>query len=238
MTNTAEQETKRRRTPVVYDDGDKKTGPLEAPFIKLFASPTANAQKVTILLELLKVKYYFRATEFLKETKEPWYLKLNPAGKVPVIVDVNEKGEAFTLAESGAILLYLAEKYDTGNKFSYPQGTANHYKEIEFLFFHASGLNPAQASLNLTKLFDSENEKDIKKFTELVLKNYKLVEDQLVANGTGFLVGDHISLADIIAFPHAKVADKFFDVSQFPHISQWREKLESFEEVQAAYAKK
>jgi glutathione S-transferase len=229
---------KKSRTPISYDDSDPKVGPLEAPFLKLFSAGTTNGQKVTILLELLDLEYIFRFTEFKNETKEEWYLKINPAGKIPVVEDVDSDGRVFTLAESGAILVYLAEKYDIENKFSYAPGTPEHYKEIEFLFFHASGLNPQQAGLNLTRALEPENGKNVERFTQGVLKSYQLVEDQLSASKSGFLVGDHISLADLIAFPHANVLTKSgIDITKFPNIVEWLEKINAIPQVQAALAK-
>lgn len=218
----------------------KRTKQSLTPFIKVFAGPTTNAQKVTILLELLHLEYTYRATEFLKETKEPWYLKINPAGKIPVIIDVNATGtDAFTLAESAAILLYLAEKYDVDHKFSYPVGSKEHYKEIEFLFFHASGLNPQQAGVNSTRQLEPENKDTIERFYKGLLKSYDLVERQLQENDTGYLVGDHLSLADIIAFPHANVVHKAgVNVDQFPKLVQWLKRLNDIPEVQVALAKK
>lgn len=230
---------KKSKTPVTYDDGDAKTGVLEAPFTKLFATKTANGLKVILLLELLHFNYVYRETEYKNETKEEWYLKINPAGKIPVVEDVDEDGKAFTLAESGAVLLYLAEKYDLEHKFSYAAGTPEHYKEIEFLFFHASGLNPQQAGLNFTKASEPENEKNITRYTQGVLNSYKLIEDQLRATGSGYLIGNHLSLADLIAFPHANVLHGTgIDVEQFPLVSQWLANIKAIPEVQTALVKK
>lgn len=218
-----------------FDDNDPKSkGPLEAPFLKFFTAGTTNGQKVAILLELLGLKYILRPIDFrnTKENKEEWFLKINPNGKIPAIFQADEDGKTFTLGESGALLLYLAEKYDTERKFSYDSADQKHWEEVELLFFHVSGLHPAQANLNWFRANAPEDTKNIERYTQEAIRSYKVLDDKLASSESGFLVGDHISLADLIALPHARVlANSGIDVSQFKNLEKWITKVSEIPDV-------
>lgn len=213
-------------------DNDPISDSPEAPYLKVFTGPSTNGRKVTIYLELLKVPHIFRNfKEYRKITKEDWYLALNPVGKIPFISEVNEKGEVFNLSESGAILAYLAEKYDTEHKFSYPVNDKRHWEELEFLFFHASGLGVSQKNYTTTKTDEAKH---------AALANYTLFEEQLKKNGTGYLVGDHFSMAEAFALPHVHQLYAKFDtesVADFKELKKWYENLMNLPEIQAAFHK-
>jgi glutathione S-transferase len=212
-------------------DNDPIQDNVEAPYLKVFSGPTTNGRKVTIFAELLKVNYVFRNLDYKKDTKEPWYLALNPVGRLPLITDVNAKGEVLAVAESAAILQYLAEKYDTEHKLSYATSDPRHWEEVEFLFFHATTLGVSQTKYNQTKTDEAKAD---------LLKNYRLFNDQLKKNGTGYLVGDHFSLAEAISLAHV---DQFLDnidaesVAEFTELKKWHQTLINLPEVQAAYHK-
>lgn len=223
-----------------FNDNDPKaSGPLEAPFLKFYSAGTTNGQKVALLLELLGLKYILRPVDFrkTKENKQEWFLKINPNGKIPAILDVDSEGNTITLAESGALLLYLAEKYDVNHKYSYASTDPLHWEEVELLFFHASGLNPAQANLNWFRNNSPEDTKNIERFNDEVIRSYQILDDKLASNGSGFLVGDHVSLADLIALPHARVlSNSGIDVSQFKNLEKWVAKVSDIPEVKKALA--
>lgn len=79
------------------------------------------------------------------EQKEPWFLEINPNGRIPALVD-NTDGKDVRLMESGAILLYLADKYDPEHKLSFEQGSPEYYEVLEWLFWQVGGLGPMQVS--------------------------------------------------------------------------------------------
>lgn len=213
-------------------DNDTINDSAEAPYLKLFSSATTNGRKVTIFLELLKVPYIFRnIKDFRTETKEPWFLELNPVAKIPLISEVNSKGEIFNLSESGAILNYLAQKYDTENKFSYSVNDQRHYEELEFLFFHASNLDVSQNKFNFTKTEESK---------KALIANYELFNNQLKKNNTGYLVGDHFSLAEAISLAHVDQLYKNIDTESVAHLTElrkWYDNLINLPEVQIAFHK-
>jgi len=225
----------------ITDSDPKATSSLETPFIKFFTAPTTNGQKVSILLELLGLDYILRPIDFkeAKENKEDWFLKINPNAKIPAILQADEEGKIFRLSESGALLLYLSEKYDTGHKFSYEHNTPQHWEEVELLFFHVSGLHPAQANLNWFRGNTPEDHKNIERYRSEVIRTYQLLDDKLAKSSSGFLVGDHISLADLIAFPHANVLNNSgVDRSQFKHLEKWVAKINDIPEVKKALSLK
>lgn len=113
--------------------------------LKLFTAATPNGVKTSVFLELLGLEYDVHAMDMKAlENKEPWYLKLNPNGKIPTLQDNSTNT---TIAESGAILTYLAEKFDKDYKFSFKAGTPEYYKQLELMYFQASGVGPMQGQV-------------------------------------------------------------------------------------------
>ena len=109
----------------------------------LYTSATPNGYKVSILLEELELDYKVHKIDMGKqEQKQKWFLQLNPNGRIPVIKDRENKLVVF---ESGAILLYLAEKF---NKFI-PTDRKKRIEVIQWLMFQMSGIGPMQGQANV-----------------------------------------------------------------------------------------
>ena len=90
--------------------------------IQLYTAPSTNGYKISIALEELGLKYDVKVLDLQKkEHKEDWFLKINPNGRVPAIVDPSNNN--FKVFESGAILLYLVDKHDKDHKISFPRGS-------------------------------------------------------------------------------------------------------------------
>ena len=112
--------------------------------IDLYTSNTPNGYKVSIMLEEIKLPYNLIAVDlFNKEQKKAEYLKLNPNGRIPTIVD--QENENFVVFESGAILIYLAEK--TGHLL--PENTVNRSKVLQWLMFQMGGIGPMQGQAHV-----------------------------------------------------------------------------------------
>src|ERR1700745_3768527 len=112
--------------------------------IDLYTAPTPNGWKVSILLEELGMPYTVRPIHLQDgEQKEPWYLKLNPNGRIPTIVD-HDNGQ-FAVFESGAILIYLAEK--TGRLM--PTDVKGRSLVIQWLMFQMGGVGPMMGQANV-----------------------------------------------------------------------------------------
>ncbi len=112
--------------------------------IELYTAATPNGQKISIALEELGLPYRVHALSFdRKEQKAPEYLKINPNGRIPAIVDT--ENEDFAVFESGAILLYLAEK--TGRLI--PADAKGRSTVIQWLMFQMGGVGPMQGQANV-----------------------------------------------------------------------------------------
>src|SRR5213078_141016 len=112
--------------------------------IDLYTAPTPNGWKVSILLEELGMPYTVRPIRLQEgEQKEPWYLKLNPNGRIPTIVDRDE-GD-FAVFESGAIMIYLAEK--AGRLL--PTDRKGRSIVIQWLMFQMGGIGPMMGQANV-----------------------------------------------------------------------------------------
>ena len=93
------------------------------------------------MLTQASIPYKVHKIEFSKNSqKEPWFLEINPNGRIPAFTD----GKAINLFESGSIMQYLIEKYDTDYNISFPKGTREWYEMNNWLFFMNAGVGPMQ----------------------------------------------------------------------------------------------
>lgn len=97
--------------------------------LTLYTTQTPNGIKISIALEELEIPYKVFKHDFVARTqKEPWYLAINPNGRIPAITDTFSDGSQIHLWESGSILKYLVEQYDKDFKLWYPAGTRENYE--------------------------------------------------------------------------------------------------------------
>lgn len=158
--------------------------------IELFTSATPNGWKIAITLEELGLPYSVRHIHFeKKEQKEPWYLEINPNGRIPTIID-HDNGD-FVVFESGAIMIYLAEK--TGKLM--PRDVEGRSTVIQWLMFQMGNVGPMMAQANVFLRYAPEKipyaieryQREVRRLLEVLdtrLKNHE------------FLAGDY-SIADI-----------------------------------------
>lgn len=162
--------------------------------LTLYTAPTGNGNKPKILLSLLNVKYTLHLFPWpTPEIKKEWYLKINPNGLIPLIVD----GDV-TLYESNAILLYIAETYDKEGKFSYKldKNPIEYWQQVQWLFFQSTQYTAAWRSLIALIFSNSTNEEDFKKALDGYDKVYAVLEDQLKKSKN--IVGEKFSIADVV----------------------------------------
>jgi len=164
--------------------------------IELFSAPTPNALKVRIALEEMELPYKVREMDFSRlEQKEPWYLKLNPNGRVPTIID-HDNGEA--IFESGAILIYLAEK--TGKLL--PREVLPRIRVIEWLMFQMSGLGPMMGQANVFYRYAPEKiPYAIERYQREGKRLLTVLDTQLATHE--YVAGPDYSIADIAMWPWA-----------------------------------
>ena len=99
------------------------------PNIHLYSASTANGIKASILLEELGLPYKVTKIDISKNTqKEPWFLEINPNGRIPALTDTFDDGEQIRIFESGSILQYLVHRYDKDHQLSYPRGSREYWE--------------------------------------------------------------------------------------------------------------
>jgi glutathione S-transferase len=107
---------------------------------------TPNGLKPAIVLEELGLKYEPVTVNIATGAqKEPWYLEINPNGRIPALKDGDLR-----VFESGAVMLYLTDNYDTENKISFAHGTEEYYEMLSWLMWQMGGLGPMQGKFPLT----------------------------------------------------------------------------------------
>jgi glutathione S-transferase len=104
--------------------------------ITLYTDATPNGIKVSILLAELDLDYNLHHLKIsTNEQKKPWFLAINPNGRIPAITDKLD-GKEIRVFESGAIMQYLVERYDKDHKVSYPYGSAEHWETTSWVSLH------------------------------------------------------------------------------------------------------
>ena len=165
--------------------------------------------------------------------KQDWFLKLNPNGRIPTIVDPNTNT---TISESGAILQYLVDTYDKDHKFSYKYGTPLYYKQLEVLYFQMAGVGPMFGQYSHFARFAKEKiQYGIDRYRAESIRLTGVLEEILARNeaNSPFLVGDHISIADIAVYPWIRLLPRFeVSLDEFPKVKKFIETIDAIPEVQ------
>ncbi|KAK9234322.1 glutathione S-transferase [Lipomyces kononenkoae] len=200
----------------------------KTPDITLYTAQTPNGIKISIALEELGLPYKVEKIEISKDIqKEPWFLEINPNGRIPAITDTFSDGQKIRVFESGSILQYLVENYDPEHKLSYPQGTREYYEVNNWLFFQNAGIGPMQGQANHFGRYAPERiEYGVKRYTNETRRLYGVLDKQLATSKSGYLVGDHISIADVSHWGWVAAAGwAGIDIDEFPHLKAWEELL-------------
>ncbi|THH06807.1 hypothetical protein EW146_g9500 [Bondarzewia mesenterica] len=226
--------------------------------LTLYTGNTPNGYKVSVFLEELKLAYggpdydlfstsihdlltyhetrisatccsVFRIDIWTNIQKEPWFIKLNPNGRIPTLTD-RSRGN-FNVFETAAILLYLEQHYDKERRFSFdPVKEANDYSEmLQWIFFVHGGVGPMQGQAHFFTHYAAEDIPYAKqRYVNEAKRLYGVLEirlkdrDYLAGPGRG-----KYSLADMNAWPWVRLHD--YAVSQtldeWPHVKAWVEKI-------------
>tara|TARA_B100000686_G_scaffold337512_1_gene408742 strand:- start:481 stop:1107 length:627 start_codon:yes stop_codon:yes gene_type:complete len=160
--------------------------------IELFYSPTPNGRKISIMLEEIGIEYKITLIDLSKDEQfKPEFLKINPYGKIPAIIDHEKK---LVLIESGAILIYLANK---SNKFLPKE---NETRIIESLMFQMGNVGPMFGQHHHFHHFNPGKSRYAEeRFFKNSIRIYKVLDTILAKNK--FLAGNEYSIADIATFP-------------------------------------
>ncbi|KAH6720062.1 putative glutathione S-transferase Ure2-like protein [Leptodontidium sp. 2 PMI_412] len=187
-----------------------------------------NPGKVSVLLTELGVPFE-TVTIPITDVKKPEYTAINPNGRLPTLIDPNT---GIKIWESGAIIEYLIEKYDTDHKLSYPQGTEEYYHCKQFLYFQMSGQGPyyGQAWVFI-HLFPEKLPTVISRYMNEIKRVHGVLDNHLATRE--WLVGDKCTYADLafvtwqeIAVTLSEENPGFYDVEKdFPHAHEWMKRI-------------
>jgi GST-like protein len=190
--------------------------------IQLYSLPTPNGVKVSIMLEESALPYEAHLVSFdSNDQKSPEFLSVNGNGKIPAIIDpAGPGGEPLALAESGAILVYLADK--TG-RFLAPQGAAR-YETLQWLMFQMSGIGPMFGQVGFFHKFAGKDYEDKRPLQRYVAESKRLLavlERRL--QGRQWIMGDDYTIADMATFPWINNLGGFYEAGELVGIAEYRE---------------
>jgi GSH-dependent disulfide-bond oxidoreductase len=180
---------------------------------KLYTTATPNGWKVSIALEEMGLPYEVKLISFEEnEQKSDWFVKLNPNGRIPALVD----GE-FALFESGAILLYLAEK--TGQFL--PKEVEARSRVIQWLMFQMSAVGPMMGQANVfLRYFPEKIQPAIDRYQREVTRLFGVMDTQLASNE--YIAGSEYTIADMSLWPWVSGHEwSGVTIDEFPHLQRW-----------------
>jgi len=194
--------------------------------IQLYSLATPNGQKIAWFLEEAGIPYDAHTVDIRKNVQfEHWFKDVNPNSKIPAIVDKKgPNGKPFALFESGAILLYLARKYD---KFL-PKDKAKEWEATQWLFWQMAGFGPMLGQMGHFFKYAPEDVPYAKKRYETEAKRLCGVLNKQL-EGKKYVVGDELTVADFAIFPWAlalREGGKINDMGDIPHVLRWVSELE------------
>lgn len=193
--------------------------------IDLYTFTTPNGRKASVMLEEVGLPYTMHKIDISKgEQFNPEFIAINPNSKIPAIVDRDANLSVF---ESGAILIYLAEK--TGKLL--PTEPKARYGVLQWLMFQMGGVGPMFGQLNHFKKFAPEKiPYAINRYEKETLRIYGVLDKQLEAQE--FLGGDY-SIADIATYPWVAIYEfQGLTLNEHPHLKRWVETIRERPAVQ------
>lgn len=197
--------------------------------IELHSSPTPNGQKIIIMLEETGLEWAHIDVDIgIGEQFEPEYLKLNPNNKIPAIVDTDgPEGRRYTMMESGAVLVYLAEK--TGQFL--PADRRKRYDTLQWLFFQVAHIGPMFGQANHFNNQARDNQYARDRYNNEALRLYRVLDNRL--SEAPWLGCDEYTIADIAAYPWCKRhAERGVGEAEYPNFMRWFETVEARPAVQ------
>lgn len=203
--------------------------------IDLHYWPTPNGHKVTLFLEEAGLEYRIHPVDIGKGAQfEPAFLAISPNNKMPAIVDhaPADGGAPQSVFESGAILLYLAEK--TGRFL--PAEQRGRIEALEWLFWQMAGLGPMTGQYGHFNVYAPEKiPYAIERYTKEVQRLLGVLDKRLA--GREFITGDDYTIADMAAYPWINVYDRApLDMAPFPEVQRWQAAIAARPATQRAYA--
>lgn len=188
--------------------------------IDLYTAATPNGHKISIALEEMGLEYTVHHLDLMAlDQKKPDFLALNPNGRIPAIVD--RDNDDFVVFETGAILMYLADK--TG-KFI-PSDPKKYSQVIQWLMFQMSGVGPMMGQANVFyRYFPEKIPAAIERYQKESRRLFEVMNTQLASNQ--YLAGDEYSIADISTWPWVRIYEwSGVDITGLEHLQRWLDEL-------------
>ncbi len=185
--------------------------------LTLYTAATPNGYKVSVALEELGLPYDVRKIDMMGgEQKQPWFLDICPNGRIPAIVDHDVPG-GFAVFESGAILMYLAEK--TGRLM--PADVTGRSRVVQWLMFQMGGVGPMMGQANVFfRYFPEKIPAAIARYQGEGRRLFTVLDGQLAK--TEYLAGDDYSIADIANWCWTRIAAwSGIETDGLPHLARW-----------------
>lgn len=193
--------------------------------LQLYSLATPNGQKVSIALEEMGLPYEAHRVNILKgEQFSPEFVKINPNSKIPALVDPNAEGGPLCLMESGAILLYLAEK--TG--LFLPKASRERSQVLQWLFFQMAGVGPMFGQFGHFYVYAGEkcdHPYPLERYAKETQRLLGVLDKQLAEHS--FIAGPDYSIADMAIAPwvhclsHFYKADVILELDKFTQVKRW-----------------
>src|SRR4051812_25143743 len=192
--------------------------------IDLYTFPTPNGRKISIMLEELGLPYNVHVVDITKnEQFAPDFLKISPNNKIPAIVDPQgPDGKPISVFESGAILIYLAQKHKSPLLPTEPRSFT---RVMEWLFFQMASVGPMFGQMNHFVKFAKEKlPYAMDRYTAESKRILGVMDKQLATHA--YLAGADYSIADIATFAWTIAADRVLEgLGDFPRVMRWLETL-------------
>jgi len=193
--------------------------------IQLYSLPTPNGVKVSIMLEETGLPYEAHLVSFSTQDQlSPEFLSLNPNNKIPAIIDPDGPGgRPLPLFETGAILIYLADK---SGRFL-PADPALRYQAIQWLMFQMGGIGPMFGQVGFFNKFggkDYEDKRPLQRYVDESRRLLKVLEGHL--RGRAWMMGDDYGIADMSIFPWVRNLVGFYEAGElvgfgdFPEVAR------------------
>ncbi|KAI1434021.1 glutathione S-transferase [Xylaria sp. CBS 124048] len=213
--------------------------------IKVYGGTGPNPPKIIMILEELRLPYELSSLT-ISDVKKPEYLAVNPNGRMPAIYDPNSD---LTLWESGAIVEYLVEKYDTDHRISFPTGSNASYLTKQWLYYQTTGQGPYYGQAVWFTVYHHEKlPSAIERYTKEIERVMSVVDGHLAkqkettAGAEGpWLVGDKVTFADIAWYMWQTVAntvigEEAINYAKYTNLKDWIERLGARDSVKKALA--
>ena len=203
--------------------------------IQLHAFDTPNGRKISVALEEMALPYDVHVVDITKgEQNDPAFLAISPNNKIPAIVDPDGPGgEPISVFESGAILVYLAEKTGT----FWPKETAAHIATLEWLMFQMGGFGPMPGQVHhfIALADEADRRYGLERFMAETRRLYGVMDRRLAEHE--FFAGGDITIADFAIVGWAWRHERHkIDLADFANVERWYDKMMARPGVQRGFA--